>query len=442
VVQQGGAVPEEADSSHSTIRRLTDGASGLIQRAGNPAAIPVGFPCPPDLTTGRPPGTDLRFPTGDATVTTAHDGQLATFIATWAASGGTDNIVIHGYASTLGDDASNWTLSCERAQNVEAALLRLGVPSVHLSILAHGESTDFGASNAPNQHVIVSATPGGLFSPPIVFGTLTPFDDFAGRSHTRFGVDELIFLDFFSLPAASAAAFGGLQWVLVSGGGTLSALLPDGTGTYVAPPRAATVTLELRVASGPTTGRVVDRQIVSIVEPSALTLVPVPGSFPNFGGWGNPPIAAGTWGVGFRGDEFIDPKDVSFLGVNFGEGSVAGVVTPAGSFLSARHGRVHPANVHGPGGLGNITTGTPVSQDGVAHAGGVTPTGTAPHQICGTSDFLWAIPWQFWIGTGARAPFAGGFTANQHLTSTISCNATVEKAGGGPFCRRINGTSC
>ena len=38
--------------------------------------------------------------------------------------------------------------------------------------------------------------------------------------------------------------------------------------------------------------------------------------------------------------------------------------------------------------------------------------------------------------------FAGGFTANHHATSTLLCDATIEKAGAGPFCRRIDGTTC
>lgn len=437
VVQQGAA------GLNGSGPQVTD----VIQRAGDPAAIPVDFACPPDLTTGRPLGADLLFPSGDATVTAVHDTQLTAFIAAWVASGGTDEIVVHGYASrarvSSGEEGPNWTLSCERAQNVRDALFRLGVPSVHVRMAAHGESTDFGAGNAANQHAVVSAGAGGLFSPPIVFGTLTALDDFAGRSNTRFGVNELIFLDFFSLPPRPAADFGGLEWHVTSGGGSLITFGLDGTGMYLAPDTAATVTLELRVASGPTTGRVVETEVISIVEPSALRLVPVPGSFPNFGGWGAPTIPAGTWGVGFRGDEFIDPKDVSFQGVIFGEASVAGVVTPAGSFLAGRSGLIHPANTHGPGRGGNITTGTPVAQDGVWHFGGVTPGSFMGIPTCGASDFLWAIPWEYQIGSGgARRPFAGGFVANQHLTSTFFCNATVEKAGGGPFCRRINGTTC
>lgn len=415
-----------------------------VQRAGDPAAIPPGFPCPTDLTTGRPAGTDVLFTVGDATITPAHTALLTTFRASWLAAGGTDDILVHGYASTAGDQEPNWTLSCDRAEAVRAELVRLGIPAVRISVVAHGESTDFGASLAANQHAVVSTSAAGPIPLPIVTGTLTAQDNFAGRSTTRFGVGETIDLSFFSLPPRPAADFGGLEWHLVSGGGTLApGLIPaDGTATYTAPATAGAVQLELRVASGATAGRVISSHTISIVIPSAVRITAVPGTAPTFTPGGT--IAAGTWGAGFLGDVFVDPKDVSFRGVVFGEGTVAGVVTPSGSFLSVLSGRVHPVNTFGPGHAGNATTGTPVSppRDQISGSG-VPPLGSLLGMpICGASDFLWAIPWEFSVAGGARTPFAGGFTANHHMTSTFFCNATIEKAGAGPFCRRIDGTTC
>ena len=137
---------------------------------------------------------------------------------------------------------------------------------------------------------------------------------------------------------------------------------------------------------------------------------------------------------------FVDPRDVSFQGIVFGEGTVAGVVTPAGSFLSPVAGRVHPVNTFGPGHPGNATTGTPVSppQDQISGSG-VAPTFSLGISICGASDFLWAIPWEFSVAGGPRTPFA---TANHHMTSTFFCDATIEKGGAGPFCRSISGKIC
>jgi len=452
VVQQGAAVQQPmrsgASQTFTTFQSTNEQAgsrlSDVIQRAGDPAAIPSGLRCPTDLTPGRPAGTDVLFPIRESTITSAHTTQLTTFRTTWLAAGGTDDILVHGYASTLGAQGPNWTLSCDRAEAVREELVRLGIPRVRINVVAHGESTDFSPSPGPNQHAIVSTSPRGIVSLPLITGVLTARDNFAGRSVVRFGVGETIDLTFFSAPTRPAADFGGLQWVVVSGGGVIVTPIPaDGTGTYTAPATAGAVKLELRVATGATAGTVISTHTITIVIPSAVRMTVVPGSAPNFGGWGQAPIAAGTWGVGFRANEFINPKDVSFRGVFFSEGSVAGVVTPAGSFLSGRSGLMHAANPHGPGLGGNATTGTPVNaQDGIWFWGGVTPGSIAGVPVCGASDFLWAIPWLFSVAGGPPTPFAAGFTANQHLTSTILCDATVEKAGAGPVCRRINGTTC
>jgi outer membrane protein OmpA-like peptidoglycan-associated protein len=431
VVQQGGAGSVNGSP-----------VSGVIQRAGDPAAIPTAFACPTDLTTGRPAGTDVPFETNKSAITTLQRPTINTFFILWVASGSTDQILVHGYASETGDQGPNWTLSCQRAQAVRDALVGLGVPRANIDIVAHGESTDFGAAASDNEHAVISTSRGSLFHPPLVFGTLTPLDDFASRSHRRFGVDELIMLDFTSLPPTPAADFGGLQWHLASGGGTLSSVTVNGSAVYTAPGTAQAVTLELRVVAGATAGRVVSTHAITIVEPNAVRMVAVPGSFPNFGGWGNPPIPTGTWGAGMQADVFIRPADVSFQGVEFGEGTTTGVVT--GSFLSGRSGIVHPASHFGPGGGGNATTGTPLApaQDGIWTWGGVTPGSFMGIPTCGVSTFLWAIPWLFTVTGGAATPFAGGFTANHRVVSSLFCTATIDKAGAGPFCRRINGTTC
>lgn len=442
VVQQKGAVPRgtgngdgPSAASQGTSEPTTSQVCDVIQRAGDPTAIPPGIRCPTDLTAGRPAGTDLLFPNKGSIITPAHTALLTTFRATWLAAGGTDNILVHGYASTDGDQAANWTLSCDRAEAVKAELERLGIPAVRVDDVAHGESTDFGSGAAPNRHAVVSTSSPGLLPLPLVTGTLTPSDDFAGRSATRFGVGEVIDLDFVSFPSRPAGDFGGLEWHLAAGAGKLAGITDVGTGAYTAPDAAGVVRLELRVAKGATAGRVVSSHAIAIVLPSGVRMTEVPGTAPDFAGG----IPAGTWGAGFMANVFVDPRDVSFRGVVFGEGTVAGVVTPPGSFLSARAGIVHPANTFGPGHGGNATTGTPVSPpvDNIASFGGVTPRQLLGKNFCGTSDFLWAIPWEFIVAGAARAPFAGGFTANHHITSSILCDATIDKGGAGPFRRSI-----
>jgi outer membrane protein OmpA-like peptidoglycan-associated protein len=438
VVQQGGAPPLGSSRAGDSPPPAIPATGGLVvQRAGDPAAIPPGFPCPTDLTAGRPAGTDVLFSVGGFTITAAHTAQLTTFRDAWVLAGGTDDILVHGYASTDGDQGPNWTLSCNRAEAVRTELLRLGIPAVRIEVVAHGESTDFGTSAAPNRHAVVSTRAAGILPLPLVSGLLTARDNFAGRSVTRFGVGEVVDLSFVSLPARPAADFGGLEWHLVSGGGTLTGVTPAGTGTYTAPATASAVRLELRVAAGATAGRVVSSHAIAIVVPNGVRMTEVTGTAPNTSPTGGT-IPAGTFGAGFLANVFVGPRDVSFQGVVFGEGTVAGVVTPPGSFLGPSS--VHPANTFGPAHGGNATTGTPVSPppDRIATARPASGSFLG-RPTCGASDFLWAIPWEFSVAGGPRTRFG---TANHHETSSFFCNATIDKGGAGPFCRRIDGTTC
>jgi outer membrane protein OmpA-like peptidoglycan-associated protein len=402
-------------------------------RNGDPAKIPPTLPCPTDATPGRPAGADLRFPIGGAALTGAHTAALITLRGTWLAAGGTDDIVVHGYASTIGQEEANWTLSCTRAEAVRTELIRLGIPAVRINVLTHGASTEFGSGAAANQHVVVT-TRAGILPLPLTAGLLTAADSFAGRSTTRFGVGETIDLSFLSLPARPAADFGGLDWVLASGAGTLTPPLVahDGTGTYIAPATAGPVRLELRVAGGATAGRVVSSHTIDIVAPSKVRMTDVPGTAPNFRIGGT--IPAGTWGAGFLANVFFDPKDVSFRGVLFSEGAAIGVVTPPGSFLAPFAGAVHPVGANAAGGGGNSATGTQLlGNDQISQSRGVASRALGI-SICGTSDFVWAIPWRFSVGGSAPAAFD---IANHHARSTTFCDAFIEKAGAGPFRRPI-----
>jgi outer membrane protein OmpA-like peptidoglycan-associated protein len=445
VVQQAGAVRRKTDDAAKTSLQGAElprqRISNVVQRAGDPSAVPLGFACPTDLVPSRPAGTDVLFTTGDSTITPAHTIQLTAFVAAWVAAGGTDDILVHGFASTPGDQDLNWTLSCNRAQAVQGELIRLGVPAVHIDIVAHGESTDFGASAAANQHAVVSTSGAGLFSNPFIFTVLNPRDPFAGRSNSRFGVGEIVDLDFFSIPPRPAADFGGLRWAIASGGGALSAVTNTGTATYTAPGRADTVTLELRIAAGATAGTVAATRVITIVEPSGVRMTRIGTGVPSFASFTPPTtIPVGSWGAGFTANVFVDPRDVSFRGVEFGEGTVASVIT--GTFFAPFAG-IHGVNTFGLAPGGNSVTGTLLGLPDGIFSGSRGPVATVlGASVCGTSDFLWAIPWEFRVPGGARTRFPRGFTANHHATSSIGCQARIEKGGAGPFCRRINGTAC
>ena len=435
VVQQGSAGPRKVQKKPLPVRSMT---SELVQRAGDPKAIPTPFACPHDLAPSHPAGTDILFASSKTQITPAHTKPFADFLSAWMAAGGTDAILVHGYASTDGDQTENWTLSCDRALAAKAELVRLGVPELHIQFVAHGASTDFGPDAAPNRHAVIETT--GRSVLPLVTGVLKARDNFAGRSATKFGVGEIIDLSFSSRPARPAADFGGLKWVLVSGGGTLAGAANVGTATYTAPATAASVKLELRVAAGAAAGKVVYEHTITIVIPSGVRMVAVRGTAPSYYPGGGT-IPAGTWGAGFEANAFIDPKDVSFQGVVFSEDTVADVVS--GKFLLGFG--AHLPYTFGPAHGGDATTGTAVSPPVDHIAGARPPAGTVPGlgiPFCGVSDFLWAIPWEFSVAGGGPTRFAGGATANHHMTSTLLCDATIEKAGAGPFCRAIDGRTC
>src|SRR5258708_17389723 len=218
VVQQGGAAPQPMQSKGSKpstkVQRASERASAqvsdVIQRAGDPKTPPKDLACPTDLTPGRPAGTDLLFPSEKSTITAAHTALLTTFRAAWLAAGGTDDLLVHGYASTDGPPDLNWRLSCDRAQNTKPELKGLGIPDVRLNIVAHGASKNFGAGASPQPHPGFPLS-SSIFPPPARTGLVTARDNFASRGTTRFCVGEVIDLDFFSFPPPPAADFGGLR---------------------------------------------------------------------------------------------------------------------------------------------------------------------------------------------------------------------------------------
>ena len=434
VVQQNSCAQKvDKTSSHSS--------SEIVQKAGDPAAVPAGLTCPTSLTADAPTGSNLYFSQGTA-ATGGMAANLRTIRNDWFASGGNTLLQVHGYASTEGDDGANWTLSCNRANNVRSELIRLGIPSYAINVVAHGETTEFGPAARANRRAVITSVPLGIGYPFINSSRITPMDNFAGRSLSQFGVGEQIDLDYDSIPAIPADHFGGLEWHVASGGGVMSFNSVFGLATYEAPSSAQAVTLELRVASGRHRGNVIVTKRINIVEPSAVNFVLVPGTAPGFAGGGaSGPIPAGTWGAGFNANVFALPKNVSFQGVVFGEGTDTAAVT--GGLVSAFGGSVHPRNTFGAGGAGNITTGTPIpGPDGIWNWGGVTPRRVFGLQVCTPGTFLWQIPWEFQVPGSARTAFGSGFRANHRVILTATCRAIISKQAAGPFCRNINGTTC
>jgi hypothetical protein len=115
----------------------------------------------------------------------------------------------------------------------------------------------------------------------IVFDLLpiqTPQDNFAGRDLTAYGVCETVNLSYQTTPAGiSDYDIGGLQWQIISGGGTLSGGA-GGVNTYQCPDVATTVNLSLVITGGPMLGLMRSADAKDTLIPDAATVLQQPGT--------------------------------------------------------------------------------------------------------------------------------------------------------------------
>jgi hypothetical protein len=138
-------------------------------------------------------------------------------------------------------------------------------------------------STSTSDYQTVTATCGNTYATAnvIVFNltpTLTPQDNYAGRDLNTYGVCEYIKLNYQTTPSGiTASEIGGLQWLLTSGGGTLTDN-GDGTGTYQCPDVAATVDLTLAITGGPCLNAAVAAPARAIVPPDGVSMVQNPGT--------------------------------------------------------------------------------------------------------------------------------------------------------------------
>lgn len=246
-------------------------------------------------------------------------------------------------------------------------------------------------------------------------GVLTARDPFSGRSTTRFGIAEIIDLSFTANPPASAASFGGLQWRVISGGGTLAGGT-DGTDTYTAASTPGTVVLRLEVASGPSQGQG-HNYTITIVAPSGAHIVQAPGT--------NLRHTQSYAGVGFKGHVYLDPRDVSFMNIEAREGTVAGIGT---GFYSYLNGRIHTTGSFFAVGPGNSTTGSQILVIDTIDTGDTSP----PFSI---GDFRWPIPREYRVNGGIPTQYT---VITHHQFADSNGKATIEKGGAGPFSRNAN----
>jgi hypothetical protein len=251
----------------------------------------------------------------------------------------------------------------------------------------------------------------------LVIPDVSARDDFPGRSTKRFGVGEFVDLMVAANPPVVA------RWFIESdtSGGTLinNTAANDGTALYTAGHKAGTVTLVCKLLSGAKPGTVVYRKTFTVVTPTDALMVQEPNTYVYH--------QQGTWSVGFLGNIYLRPTDVSFNNTKFQEGTCTAV---SSGYLSDLHPQDHPLGIAVPVGDGNASTGCMVNCTDTVH-------GTKAHTPYAKGDFLWQIPWRFGVevpSPGMPPSDATKFTtADQHATADATGRATIEKKGTGPF---------
>lgn len=175
-------------------------------------------------------------------------------------------------------------------------------------------------------------------------GTLIPDVNFNNRNTDRYGVEETVSLSHTTNPSGITGL--PLRWTKSSGRGSVTG------STYDAEAIPGSVTLRLEVTSGPSRGQGHD-YVKTVVAPVNRFV--------------RHPALTGTWhtqgnhSVKFKGQSYLDPKDVSFTNIKRREGAST-AATGTGLFLFA-NGYIHPVGSWFTPSNPNITTGCSVVAD-------------------------------------------------------------------------------
>jgi hypothetical protein len=247
-------------------------------------------------------------------------------------------------------------------------------------------------------------------------GVLTPQDNFIGGSSTKYGVYEKVDLTCEIIPTGlTGTQVGGLRWEKASGVGTLSNITNNGTALYRAHTSAGSVTLRLKVQSGPSKG-VYSDAYRTIVEPDGGVCEKRSGT--------NIWHVKNSFSIGLNTYMYLRPKDVSFKWVKFTEGFCYSQT--AGWFDIEFAGTWHNAwGVWIDVGGGDYTYGCRILQPNgdFAELWDYTP----PDYSDGT--FLWSIPWSYKAGTYTK----NFVDMNQQFKVYYSGKAEVQKDSSGWF---------
>ncbi len=277
-------------------------------------------------------------------------------------------------------------------------------------------------SSSTNDYKTVTAECGNTVTANVVVfdfeGTLTPADNFNQRSQAKYGLEEEVQLAFTTNPAGiSAAQAGDLEWTKFNGVGLVSNAGTDGTADYDAKHVAGAVTLRLTITSGPSAGKNWNypRQVVA---PTGTRMTRVNTNVWHVQYQASAGIALYYW---------LDPKDVSFKNLIFGEDAcpstnVSGFYLycwPWNSYPNGTQHAGHTQNTFGAILGGNITTGCRVEKSDDA--------GTGNAILYAAGSLTWSIPTQYIDGTSTRHTF--GSNQNHVATYQADGNATLAKGG-------------
>jgi outer membrane protein OmpA-like peptidoglycan-associated protein len=133
----------------------------ILQRKADISKAPSSLPCLKEAGPGHPLGLNYKFAQSKADLSPADRADIADIVRVdYAKYGVPDKEYVHGFASVEGTQEFNWQLSCARAEAIKAELVRNGVPADKITTIAHGESTEFSATNlSENRRAIIGNLP-------------------------------------------------------------------------------------------------------------------------------------------------------------------------------------------------------------------------------------------------------------------------------------------
>jgi hypothetical protein len=250
---------------------------------------------------------------------------------------------------------------------------------------------------------------------------ITPDDNFNGRSLTKLGVGETGSL------GATAGAPMPLTWARPTGTAlSLTTIAPTtGTARFTAGDVYGQVTLTL---SDQNNNSVTCN--ITVIPPSGVTYVQYPTNMTIL-------HQQGLASCGFYGQASLQPTDVSFKNMSYGEDTC---IAHTGGWYTNKNpkpaGLVHPADGPIPVGGGDINAGCVVTESDKATGVAVPPPNLA------VGWFTWAIPQRYKVGTGAWHDIivSGNtiFTFTHRVDLDATGKVTIQKGGVGPFSKNLN----